>query len=370
MIRGQGTTYAAAGVNIDAGNSFASMVKARIAAAWPGTEGEIGGFAGGGPIPPGAIRVMGCCDGSGTKPILAALTGMVWGIGQDAVAMSAVDAFVAGARPACVLDTIAVAKLDTKRHIEIIDGVIAGCQMAGARLIGGETAELPGIFRDDRFFLVDTSVIAFPAPELAYVPMAAGQQVYGWLSYGPGANGLSLIRRAMDLDGMSWIRRLFHLRGSMAKAQKRLEQHWPELGGRMLAEAVLRPTPIYIKQADALREAGAEYAGHAHITGGGLLENIPRILPSHLKVQIGRGLWPRPAIFPLVQRLGNVPDYDMERTLNQGIMMVSVVAGDCDDTLLQNLGISGVCRRIGQVLERQGNEPQVELVGEYNDNWH
>lgn len=366
----KGMTYTKAGVSISAGNQFAGMVKERITTAWPEYADQIGGFAGGGSIPSGALKVKGCCDGAGTKPKLAALMGipsMVRAVGQDALAMSAVDAYVAGAYPTYALDTISVGHLDPDLHIEIVNGVIDGCKLAGAILIGGETAELPGIFKYPWIFLVDTAVIAFPSPDLAYVPMEAGHQVFGWMSGHPAANGLSLIRRVFELDGFSLLRRIFHLDGSPALARKRLEHYWPELGGQTLADAILQPTPIYIQQAETLRQSGVKFSGHAHITGGGLVENIPRILPPRLKVEIDRGSWDRPAIFRLAQRLGNVPDADMDRTFNQGIMMTSIVACGYGDLREDIPGIGDVFCHIGEVVKREGNEPQVELTGDYRD---
>ncbi len=364
-----GMTYEKAGVNISAGNYYARLIKERIDKAWPDFADQIGGFAGGGPIPANATGVKGCTDGAGTKPKLAALADMLEVVGQDAVAMSAVDAYVAGAFPAYLLDTISIGHLRPEYHIRIIDGIIAGCKAAGSILIGGETAELPGIFKYPWMFLVDTAVIAFPSPELAYAPMKAGQKVYGWMSGSPAANGLSLMRRGFKLDGsdsVSWIRRLFGADEDPDVARKRLQQSWPELGGQTLAQAILQPTPIYIQQIEAERQAGVKFSGHAHITGGGLVENIPRILPPDLKVVIHRKTWNRPPIFPLIQRVGNVPPDDMDRTFNQGVMMVSVVSDEGEPLSTGKIGPDKISL-IGEVMPRDGIEAQVELLGSYAD---
>lgn len=368
MMRQTGLTYDRAGVSIPNGNRFAAMVKELVAEAWPEMADEIGGFAGGGQIPAGATMVKGCCDGGGTKPKVAALMNDVRGVGQCALAMSAVDAYAAGAYPTYAVDTISVGELYPELHIGIVEGVIDGCKLAGCKLIGGETAELPGMFKYPWLFLVDTAVIAFPAPELAYVPVKAGQPVFGWLSHGPAANGLSLIRRVFELDGLTPLRRFFHRDGIPTLARRRLEKRWPELGGQTLAEAILSPTPIYIRPAEAQRQQGVKYAGHAHITGGGLVENIPRILPPHLKVRLECGNWYRPGIFPLIQRVGNVPDADMNRTFNQGIMMVSIVSNESTDRPFDANEVGAdLVRHIGEVVPREGNEPQVEFTEFFND---
>ncbi|MFA6322024.1 MAG: AIR synthase related protein [Candidatus Buchananbacteria bacterium] len=352
MRQQESMTYAKAGVKISDGNRFAAMVKELVRAAWPDFVQEIGGFAGGGPIPRGCKIVKGCCDGAGTKAILSALV-EDFQVGQCALAMSAVDAFAAGARPVYALDTFKTGALNPEKHIEVIKSVIRGCQQAGCVLIGGETAEMPGLYRHPWMIDVDTSVIAFPDPKLATVPIKAGHQVFGWASKGPAANGLSLIRP------------VFGLTERPSLARRRLEKYWPELGCT-LAKAILRPTPIHISNIDYQRQKGVIFSGHAHITGGGLVENIPRILPPDLKVRIRCHAWNRPSLFRLVQKLGNVPFEDMDRTFNQGIMMVSIVdnSGPCLEVIDHP---AGTVEHIGEVLKRKGNEPQVELVGEYID---
>jgi len=342
--------YRTAGVDIDAGELFARMIKERVEKAWPGAGKEIGGFAGGGAIPVGARRIIGSSDGTGTKAILAAAMGMFDGLGQDAVAMSAVDSYVSGARPLYLLDVLDVAHLDPKLHIKIIESIIRGCLLSGCRLIGGETAELPGMFKSGWMVNLNTSVIAFPDADLAFAPVRPGQLVYGWPSYGPASNGFSLIRR------------VFNLGGDYEKPSKNLRPPWPELGGISLADALLRPTPIWIGKIEAQRKRGVKFSGHAHITGGGLPGNVPRILPESFKVIIKRDRWARPPIFPLIQKQGQVPAGDMDRTFNQGIMVVSIV--DQNDGLEIN---NSEAILIGEVAARESDEPQVELQGNYRD---
>lgn len=348
------TTYQDAGVDVDAGNSFIEMIATRIAEAWPGGEDQIGGFAGGGPIPEGAIRVEGSADGPGTKILLAALMEMFDGIGQDVAAMTAVDLFMSGCRPTYMIDTFKAEVLHPHFHIKVIESLIRGCKLARCRLIGGETAELPGMFRYPWTIDLDATVIGFPDPDLTYVPVKPGQLVYGWISGGVGANGLSLARRVFRLDEKPSV------------ARKRLQRRWPELGNKTLAEVLLEPTRIWIDEIDRQREGGVKYAGHAHITGGGLVENIPRILPPNLKVLIDRRRWSRPAIFSLIQKLGDVPQNGsggMDQTFNQGIQVVSIVATE-GATPSRN----DICVLIGQVHERNDDDdPQVQFINDYDD---
>ncbi|NUM25605.1 MAG: phosphoribosylformylglycinamidine cyclo-ligase [Candidatus Buchananbacteria bacterium] len=350
-----GATYAQAGVDIDAGNSFARMVKGLIAQAWPEAAAEIGGFAGGGIIPvlSGVFpsRVETSTDGTGTKAILAALVEEFSGIGHDAVAMSAVDTYVVGAKPVYLLDNLDVARLEPAKHITIIESVIGACKLAGCKLVGGETAELPDLFKHPWMFNLNTSVVGFSYPSngelFGPVAVKPGNLVYGWLSYGLGSNGFSLARK------------VFQLKDRPSRARVRLERTWPELGGQTLAASLLQPTPIYISAIEQQKPCGVKFLAHAHITGGGMVENIPRCLPPDCKVRIDRSRWCRPAIFSLIERLGNVDGAEMDRTLNQGLMMVSIVSQNGKPVVNPHAVL------IGEVAAREGNEPQVELSGSY-----
>ena len=342
------STYKQAGVDIDAGEQFAAMIKERVTAAWPDAGKEIGGFAGGGPIPQGATEVKASTDGTGTKMIVAAMVGEFGGIGQDVVAMAAVDTYVAGNTPWYLLDTIAVDHLNPKLHIQIIESVIRGCRLANCRLINGETEELPGTFKHPWMVNLNATCIGFLDPRLTFVPVEPDQLVYGWPSGGVGSNGFSLVRK------------VFGLNKGVRKARKRLEEYTPGLIAP-LESHLLEPTPIWIQQIEAQRERGVRFAGHAHITGGGMVGNIPRILPANCKVVIHRLTWLRPGIFPLIQHLGKVPEEEMERTFNQGIMVASIVSGQGEEL------VDPQARCIGQVEKRQGDEPQVQFVGKYID---
>ncbi|MDR3559801.1 MAG: AIR synthase related protein [Candidatus Pacebacteria bacterium] len=324
------TTYQSAGVDIDAGDQFARMIKERVKAAWPECGEEIGGFAGGGPIPQGAKEVKASMDGTGTVALIAALSETYHSIGFNLVGMCAVDTYVDGGRPLYFMDTLGVAQLIPDLHIQIIDSIIEACKKAGCKLIGGETAELPDMYKADWVFNLDGAVIGFPDPDLCYAPVRPGQKVYGWLSYGPGSNGFSLLRKVHNLKAEEgfWyhIRKAFGLTDmSLDKVIENLSIPRWELNGRALSEDLLVPTPIWIPEIEAQRKRGVVFAGHAHITGGGMPGNIPRILPNDCKVVIDRGTWTRPAIFRYTQDIGDINFYEMDKTFNQGIMVVSIV---------------------------------------------
>lgn len=344
--------YAKAGVNIDKGMQFVEMIKERIAKAWSGEERNIGGFAGIVPVPNGSRSMVASTDGVGTKLILAALMNMLDGIGRDAVAMSAVDSYVAGIKPKYLLDYFATGCLDPEKHIRIIDSLIAGCKDAGCRIIGGETAEMPGFFRHNWFVDLVTFVVgfddepkSFDVEPMEYAPLKAGQKVYGFPSFGPASNGYSLLRKVWGLNT------------SPSKMRRKLESR--SLLGHPLAEALLEPTPIWIRKIEEQRVRGVKFSGHIHVTGGGLIDNPPRILPDDLKMVIDRNSWNRPPIFYFTQEIGRIPQSDMDRTFNNGIMMISVVS---------NEGMSMNCPdavKIGVIEKRKGGEPQAELFGKY-----
>ncbi|MCE9643325.1 MAG: phosphoribosylformylglycinamidine cyclo-ligase [Candidatus Andersenbacteria bacterium] len=343
----QQTAYESAGVNIDAGEHFVRLIRDRIQAAWPGAEREIGGFAGQFRLG-GKYNGMACTDGSGTVAILCALTERWETLGQNAAAMTLVDLFVAGARPNALLDVLDVAKLNPEKHIGIIDGMITGCKMADSRcmLIGGETAELPDMFAQSWMVNVNTTAIGTPRYDNgSSESVGAGQIVCGWPSNGFGSNGFSLVRK------------VFGLRGDPADMLNKLDEVWSDLG-MSLADAILQPTPIWISEIEN-NSIGVGLAAHAHITGGGLVGNIPRILPPDMKVVLDRSRWKRPPIFKLTQKVGDIPEEEMNRVFNQGLMMVSIAR--------QGFTRHGsqFCQDIGVVEARKGNEPQVQFIGKF-----
>jgi len=346
-----GHTYQAAGVDIDAAARFEAMIKERIASAWPGMEREIGKFAGGGPIPRGARNISISTDGVGTKILLEALTDKWYDAGKDAAAMGLVDVYVSGSNPLYMVDTFKAAKLQPELHIHAIEGLIDWCKKAGCVLVGGETAELPGMFAHDWIVDLDVTVVGFPSTALTYAPVEPGQQVYGWPSHGPASNGFSLVRNIFGLYPVS----------NAGLSRRKLTKYYRELG-ETLAEALLWPTPIWISEVEEQRKRGVKFSGHAHITGGGMLENIPRILPSHCAVVIDRSRWARPPIFRLTQDVGAVSNAEMDKVFNQGIMMISIVhpsgtAMNSPDALL-----------VGEVVRRKdADDSQVEMTGAYLD---
>ncbi len=339
--------YSKAGVNIDAGMLFVEMIKDRFAKAWPGTERNIGGFAGTVPVPKGVRSMVASTDGVGTKLILAAVMNMFDGVGRDAVAMSAVDSYVAGIKPSYLLDYFATGLLDPEKHIAIIDSLIAGCKDACCQIIGGESAEMPGFFKRDWYVDLVTFAVGFDENPIRYAPLKVGQKVYGLPSYGAASNGFSLLRKVHGLNT------------SPSKMRRKLESE--SLMGYPLAEALLKPTPIWIKALEEERAKGVKFSGHIHVTGGGLEDNPPRILPSGLKMVIDRSSWERPGIFYFTQEKGKISQRDMDRTFNNGLMMLSVVSDD---------GVPFDCPHafeIGVIEKRKGNEAQSELVGKYSD---
>lgn len=344
-----GLTYAASGVDIDAGNRFAQMIRERVSAAWPRAGQEIGRFAGQFPVPDLSQRLCyASTDGVGTKAIVAALVDQFDGIGQDAVAMSAVDLYCGGGQPTAITDTLKVGKLDPDRHIAIIDSVIRGCKLVGCKLVGGETAELPDLFRHEWMVDLDTTAVGFHRPGAQTWDVKEGCKLYGWPSHGIGCNGFSLVRKA------------FGLTVSRTKARRLLDRRWPEFGNHRLADVLLEPTPIWINGIEQLERRGIRFAGHAHITGGGFPDNVSRIMPPHLQAVIDRASWVRPRIFRVIQECGHVGSKEMDRTFNNGIMLVSV--GMPDDQVPPCAAV-----QIGEVRKRRSGEPAVLLAREYCD---
>jgi phosphoribosylformylglycinamidine cyclo-ligase len=330
-------------------------VRTLVEAAWPGTGSVIGGFAGRAVLPRGTHEIGCGTDGAGTAAMLAGLLAAhlpsggkyLNAVGQSAAAMSIADVYCGGSWPRYVLDTVKTGRLVPELHLKVVEGIVTACLRSGCRLIGGETAEMPGLYRYPWYLDVDVVAVGTPLVGQPFSPayVAPGQTVYGWLSYGPGANGLSLIRR------------VFHLDERPAVALRTLTRRWSELGGATLADAVVRPTMLYVREMESERLAGVGFVGHAHITGGGFVDNIPRILPPGCKVVIDRSTWPRPPLFDLVQRRGRVNDAEMQRVFNNGLQVVSIVREGKPTDLR--------CLPVGRVERRRRGEPQVEFTGRW-----
>ena len=335
-----GYTYKAAGVDIDAGNEAVRLMKKHVRSTYRSEVlTEIGSFGGlfalsGKYEEP--VLVSGT-DGVGTKLKIAFLMDKHDTIGQDAVAMCVNDIIVHGAEPLFFLDYLAVGKLEPEQVAAVVSGVAAGCRQAGCALIGGETAEMPGFYPVGEYDLAGFAVGVVERREIIDGgQIKPGDVVIGLPSSGLHSNGYSLARKVL-----------------LEKASLHPDTHQPELG-KTLGEELLTPTKIYVKPILHLL-AQVPVGGMAHITGGGLPENLPRILPPGLGVQLDKKAWTVPPIFSLIQQLGAVPEAEMYRTFNMGIGFVCLVApaeAEKACTALEQAGEQPVI--IGQVVHGAG----------------
>ena len=314
-------SYAAAGVDITAGYKAVELMKRHIArTAIPGFLGGIGGFGGlfeldvTGMTHP--VLISGT-DGVGTKLRIAQYLDRRDTIGVDCVAMCVNDVVCAGAKPLIFLDYIACGKNVPERIAAIVAGVAEGCVQAGCALVGGETAEHPGVMPADDYDLAGFTVGAVDKSKiLDNSSMQAGDVILALPSSGGHSNGFSLVRKVFDLD----------------RRPENLDRHYDELGAT-LGESLLTPTRIYVKPLLALMEA-VTVKGVSHITGGGFYENIPRSIPEGLAARIEKAAVRTPAIFGLIQKTGHIPERDMFNTFNMGVgMTVTVAAADADKAL-------------------------------------
>lgn len=330
-----GLTYRDAGVDIDAGNRLVQQIKPLVqATARPELLGGIGGFGAMVEIPAGyqqPVLVAGA-DGVGTKLKLAIEMGVHNTVGIDLVAMCVNDILVQGAEPLFFLDYLAVDRLDADMATDIIAGIAHGCQQSGAALAGGETAEMPGMYGLGDYDLAGFCVgVVEKSKVVDGSAILAGDRVIGLASSGLHSNGFSLVRRVLERGNHS-------LSESFGEADQ------------SLGEALLTPTSIYVKSLLPLLRAG-KISGLSHITGGGLLENIPRILPPDLGVELQRNCWPRSALFSWLQAAGAISDEEMYRTFNCGIGMVAVVSeGDAEEVLAQLTSVGEQAWDIGRVI--------------------
>jgi phosphoribosylformylglycinamidine cyclo-ligase len=305
------STYKEAGVDIDAGNEAVRLMKHHVRSTFrPEVLGDIGGFGGLFALDvkkyPEPVLVSGA-DGVGTKLKIAFLMDRHDTIGQDAVAMCVNDILVQGAEPLFFLDYLAVGKLYPAKVADIVGGVAAGCRLAGCALIGGETAEMPGFYPEGEYDLAGFAVgVANRAALVDGSRTEAGDTVIGLPSAGLHSNGFSLARRVF-FDRAGWT----------------VDRYVPELG-KTLGEELLVPTRIYVRPVLPLLSA-VDVRGMAHITGGGLLENLPRCLPAGLGVRLDSSAWDVPPVFDLIRDLGEVPPEEMYRTFNMGIGFALVV---------------------------------------------
>lgn len=337
----QSLSYRDAGVDIDAGDALVDAIKPFARRTMrEGVLAGIGGF--------GALFEIGKkyrepvlvsgTDGVGTKLKLAFQLNRHDTVGIDLVAMSVNDILVQGAEPLFFLDYFACGKLDVKTAADVIRGIADGCEQAGCALIGGETAEMPSMYPDGEY---DLAGFAVGAVEKSAIidgrKIVPGDVVIGLASSGIHSNGYSLVRKIIEISK-------------------------PDLNadfdGRSLADALMAPTRIYVKPLLSLMSV-VEVKGMAHITGGGLVENIPRVLQEHLVAVLKKDSWVMPPLFEWLQKHGNVAQEEMHRVFNCGIGMVVIVAKEDADKAIAQLQASGeTVYRIGEIHQRSGNKPQ------------
>ena len=323
-----GLTYADAGVNIDEGDRLVDLIKPLAKATRRlGADGSIGGFGGAFDLKAAGFKdpvLISGTDGVGTKLRIAIDTGILNTVGIDLVAMCVNDVLANGAEPLFFLDYFATGHLETDKAVAVVEGIAEGCKQSGAALIGGETAEMPGMYEEGDFDLAGFVVGA--AERDAMLPrhdlMEAGDTLIGIASSGPHSNGYSLIRKIVEVSGLSW------------------SDPSPFSDGQTLGEALITPTKIYINSVLPLIKDGL-VSGLAHITGGGLTENTPRMLPKSLKADIDMEAWQRPEVFKWLQNTGGVAELEMQRAFNCGIGMVLAVKPHDMMNVIERLEASG-----------------------------
>ncbi len=331
-------TYADAGVSIEAGNALVKAIGPLArSTARPGADAELGGFGGFFDLKAAGYRdplLVAANDGVGTKLKLAIETGRHDGVGIDLVAMCANDLIVQGAEPLFFLDYYASGKLDNDVAAAVVASIAEGCRQAGCALIGGETAEMPGMYAEGDYDLAGFCVGAVERDNvLTGAQIGPGDVILGLASSGVHSNGFSLVRRTIEQEHWN------------------LDEPMPGEGGRLLADVFMEPTRIYVR---ALLPLVQEHRikGLAHITGGGLLENIPRVLPQACHAMVETSRWSLPAVFELLQQGGQIAPGEMARTFNCGIGMAIIVSSDASASVTAMLeGAGETVHEIGRVEE-------------------
>ena len=303
-----GLTYADAGVDVDAGNALVERIKsASVRTSRPGNVGCLGGFGGMFDLRAAGYEdpiVVAATDGVGTKLKIAIETGHFSGVGIDLVAMCVNDLVCQGAEPLFFLDYLATGRLDVDRAARVIEGIAEGCALSGCALIGGETAEMPGMYAGDDFDLAGFAVGAMERGRGLPSGVSEGDVLLGLASNGVHSNGFSLVRRIVKGHGHSWDDAC----------------PWAD---NSFGQALLTPTRLYVRGAVNAIRAGALH-GLAHITGGGLTENVPRVLPEGLGAEVDLGAWELPPVFAWLAEKGGFAEPELLRTFNAGIGMVAV----------------------------------------------
>ncbi|KIC33881.1 phosphoribosylformylglycinamidine cyclo-ligase [Leisingera sp. ANG-S5] len=334
-----GLTYADAGVDIDAGNALVDRIKpAAKRTNRPGVASGLGGFGALFDLKAAGYNdpiLVGATDGVGTKLRIAIDTGVVDGVGIDLVAMCVNDLVCQGAEPLFFLDYFATGKLETDVAARIIEGIAEGCVRSGCALIGGETAEMPGMYPEGDFDLAGFAVGAMERGTALPEGVAEGDVLLGLASDGVHSNGYSLVRKLVDVSGLGW------------------DADCP-FGEGTLGAALLTPTRLYVKQCLAAVRAGGVHA-LAHITGGGLTENLPRVLPEDLGADIDLNAWDLPPVFKWMAETGGIAEAEMLKTFNCGIGMILSVSADRADELAKVLEAEGeTVARLGSVTAGAG----------------
>jgi phosphoribosylformylglycinamidine cyclo-ligase len=355
------SAYAASGVDVDAGDRAVELMRAAVESTRrPEMLGGLGGFGGAITIPTGYREpvLVSSADGVGTKTAIASALGRYDTIGIDLVAMCADDVVCSGAEPLFFLDYVAVGRLDPPQAAELVGGVAAGCREAGCALVGGETAEHPGLMDAMAFDLAGTCVGVVERDRLIDATAAEpGDAIVGLVSSGLHANGFSLVRSLIaqwDLDlARPYQEQLLLTLGSDAAAAAITAE--PEHGLATLGEVLLAPTKIYALPILALREAlraqGHDIRGIAHITGGGLHGNVPRALPTGLGARVDPARWRMPSVMRLLGALGGLAEDELRATFNGGIGMIVVVRPESVEATIASLGASAIpALRIGEVV--------------------
>jgi len=343
------TTYKSSGVDIDAGNLFVDLIKPLAkSTANKQVLGKLGGFSGAYELPLKKYKnpiLLAAADGVGTKLKIAFMTGRFNTVGIDLVAMNVNDIVTCGAEPLFFLDYIATSKLNPKEGAEIVKGIVKGCKQAGCALLGGETAEMPGFYKKDEFDLAGFVVgIVDKGEVIDGSDVKAGDAVIGIASSGLHSNGYSLARKVL-----------------LGRNKYKLSDK-PKPLRRTLENELLEPTRIYVKSILNLRKS-FEIKAAAHITGGGLLENVPRVIPQNCTVEIDSSSWKLPPIMELIKQEGKIDQEEMSRTFNCGIGMVLVVDSKDVGKVLRRLEkLKGKASLIGEVRKKKRQENQVIII--------
>ncbi len=353
-------TYAQAGVDIDAGNALVRAIKPLAkATSRPGADVDLGGFGGLFDLKRVGYKdpiLVAANDGVGTKLKIAIDTGRHATIGIDLVAMCVNDLVVQGAEPLFFLDYFAVGKLEVDTARDVIAGIADGCKQAGAALIGGETAEMPGMYKAGDYDLAGFAVGCVERGEiLPRTDIAIGDVLIGLPSSGVHSNGYSLVRKLIERAGVTW------------------ETPAPFAPGKTFADVLIEPTRIYVKPLLAAIRAtsgsGPDGAIKAlsHITGGGLAENLPRIMPDHAAARVDLSSWTAPAVFGWLQAIGGLDDAEMLRTFNCGIGMVAIASKARAPDVMAALKAAGEAPVIiGDVIAPWGEKSDAKGKGEAN----